>query len=123
VFDGWLWSWNPQVLTVFRLSVALLWPAARKLTALISRQSPWSGCGSEFISCGRLSLLTNVTREPGATVMSRGETPFAVMVMVVEAVGVPGDGEGVGELGLLPPPHATARAVVTVAAMRARFDG
>ena len=38
-----------------------LWPGFRKPTELISGQSVWSGCGSEFIMCDWLSLLMNVT--------------------------------------------------------------
>src|SRR4030095_5415062 len=53
---------------------------------LISGQSVCCGCGSEFISCGRLSLLTNVTRDPGATVTFFGDTPLAVIVIVAATV-------------------------------------
>jgi hypothetical protein len=61
----------------------------------------------------RLSLFTNVTREPAVTVMFWGDTPDAVMVMVVVAVGGPvGGGVVDGELGLLllSPPHPAASA-------------
>jgi hypothetical protein len=70
------------------------------------------------MSCTRLSLFTNVTRDPGATVTLRGETPLDVMVMVVVPPGEgegdgDGDGEGDGEGDVgpsLPPPHAAADA-------------
>ena len=62
------------------------------------------------MSCTRLSLLTNVTRDPAATVTERGETPLDVMVIVaLDGAGV-GLGVGVGELGVPlppPPPHDT----------------
>ena len=49
------------------------------------------------MSCGRLSLLTNVTRDPAGTVRVRGDTPDDVMVKVVPpGVGV-GEGDGVGD--------------------------
>jgi hypothetical protein len=91
-------------------------------------QSVCAGCGSEFISWGLLSLLTNVTRPPAAIVTARGDTPLDVMVMVaLDGAGV-GDGvgegvglgagvgvgerlgDGVGELGIPEslPPHAAA---------------
>jgi hypothetical protein len=61
------------------------------------------------MSCGRLSLFTNVTRDPADTVTVRGETPLDVIVIVAPLVPPPGDGVGDGELGLLsPPPQATA---------------
>jgi hypothetical protein len=63
------------------------------------------------MSCARVSLLTNVTRPPAATVTDLGDTPLDVMVIVASLDGV-GEGEGVGvgvgagdgELGVLPPP-------------------
>ena len=57
------------------------------------------GWGSEFISCGTLSLFTNVTREPAATVTERGDAPLDVMVIVVSVVGV-----GVGAAPVPPVP-------------------
>jgi hypothetical protein len=67
------------------------------------------------MSCARLSLLTNVTRDPAETVMARGEAPLDVMVIVAP----PGEGVGVGELGLLSSsPHATAASAITSAADR-----
>jgi hypothetical protein len=69
------------------------------------------------MSWARLSLLTNVTREPAATVTSRGDTPLEVIVIVAlvgAGVGVDvgvGVGVGDGEAGvelLSPPPHAAA---------------
>ncbi len=68
------WSWYPQVLTVFMLPVSLVWPGVRNPTWLISGQSVCSGCGSDSMSCGRLSLLMNVTREPAEIVTVFGET-------------------------------------------------
>ena len=47
-----------------------------------------SGCGSESISCGWLSLLTKVTWLPTLTTMLRGLTALPLMVMVVVLVGV-----------------------------------
>jgi hypothetical protein len=60
----------------------------------------------------RVSLLMNVTREPTGTVICDGLTPFAVIVIVFEAVG--GLVGFVGVVGVpppppsLPPPQATA---------------
>ena len=56
-----------------------------------------AGCWLDAISCTRLSLFTNVTREPTDTVTEFGETPFDVMVMVAPVDGV-GVGVGEGEL-------------------------
>src|SRR5262249_33907445 len=85
----------------------LLRPAERTPTLISGRSVCW-GCGSEFMSCGRLSLLTNVTREPAATVTALGETPAAVIV-IVAAVPVPPPPPPQppdGAVGLsLPPPH------------------
>jgi hypothetical protein len=65
------------------------------------------------MSCGIESLLTNVTREPTGTVMSRGDAPDDVIVMVVVLVDPPGGGVGVGvgagvEPPSLPQPEATS---------------
>ena len=64
-----------------------------------------------------VSLLTNVTRVPGATVIDRGLAPLAVMVMVVVATGgvvvpPPVLPPPVGDDGvlLLPPQAAAPRA-------------
>ena len=78
------------------------------------------------MSCTRLSLFTNVTREPAATVTERGDTPLDVMVMVApedgEGVGV-GVGVGEGELGvalLLLLPQDTAASTTTIEKHRNR---
>jgi len=42
------------------------------------------GCGSEFISCVRESLFTNVTCVPRGTVMFCGQTALFEIVMVVD---------------------------------------
>jgi hypothetical protein len=73
------------------------------------------------MSCARLSLLMNVTREPGDTAIEFGEAPFDVIVMVVVATGVPpprGEGEGEGYVGLPrvePPPQAATAKITTTA--------
>ena len=70
------------------------------------------------MSCTRLSLFTNVTREPVDTVTERGDTPLEVMVIVVPVVGV---GVGVGELGvepLLPPPQDAVVSTSAIAKQR-----
>src|SRR5262245_57615370 len=70
-------------------------------------QSVCSGWGSDAISCGRLSLLTKVTRVPGETGKIFGDTPADVMVIVVAAgvgVGV-GVGVGLGDVEDPPPPQ------------------
>lgn len=73
------------------------------------------------MSCVRVPLLTNVTREPAGTVSARGDTPLAVIVMVRfppgagvgDGVGVgEGDGEGDGVVGDEPPPHAAAASAI-----------
>ena len=104
-------------------------------------QSECSGCGFDTMSCARLSLLTNVTREPIATVIAFGDaTPAALMVIVVPPLGAgvgvgvgagagagagdglgagvgAGDGLGDGEVGeLLPPPHAATVNASVIAA-------
>ena len=58
-------------------------------------------------------MLTNVTRDPTATVMSRGDAPADVMVIVVVVVEPPGGGVGVGAGVLEPPslPQAEASSV------------
>jgi hypothetical protein len=77
------------------------------------------------MSCGCESLLTNVTRAPRDTVMSRGDTPFAVMVMVVVLVEPPPPPPLPPLPPLLPlfdgddgesPPHAIARHAAASAA-------
>jgi hypothetical protein len=76
-----------------------------------------------------LLLLTNVTRDPAATVSDLGETPLDVMVIVAplgdgvgvgvgvgDGVGVgagDGDGEGVVGVELSLPPHAPIVKVIT----------
>jgi hypothetical protein len=50
---------------------------------------PCCGCGSDAISCERLSLLTNVTAWPTATVTVDGLTPADVMVIVAPLGPVP----------------------------------
>jgi hypothetical protein len=68
------------------------------------------------MSCAAESLLTNVTREPTGTVMSRGDAPAEVMVIEVVFVDPPGggvgDGDGAGVLELLLPPHAGASTAI-----------
>jgi hypothetical protein len=56
------------------------------------------------MSCGRESLLANVTREPALTVTFRGDAPADVIVMVA-AIGPPVLPPGVGEVGPSSPPH------------------
>ena len=64
-----------------------------------------------------MSLLTNVTCVPGATVMLVGLTPLAVIVMVVPPGAGVGVGVGVGDGDVLePPPHAIIKAAITAAA-------
>ena len=48
-------------------------------------QSVCSGCGSDVMLCGRVSLLMNVTRLAFDTMMSFGLTVLLVIVMVVVA--------------------------------------
>ena len=69
------------------------------------------------MSWTRVSLLTNVTRDPAEIVTVRGDTPLAVIV-IVEVPGVgegEGDGAGVGDAGVaLLPPHPMP--IITTAA-------
>ena len=58
-----------------------------------------SGCGSEYISCGTVSLLLNVICVPGGTVKFLGLAPVAVIVTVV-----PPDGDGDDVESLEQPP-------------------
>ena len=73
------------------------------------------------MSCARLLLFTNVTREPAETVTERGDAPLDVMVAPVDGVGV-AVGVGEGELRvvlLLPsPPQDTAVSTSAIAAQR-----
>ena len=86
------------------------------MPASIPGQVPCVGCGSEAISCGRVSLLTKVTLCPTVIETCEGLTPAAVMVTVAPLGPVaPVDGEmtwvdPVGELD--PPPHETSAAAV-----------
>jgi hypothetical protein len=66
------------------------------------------------MSWARVSLFTNVTREPAGIVTVRGETLFAeIVIVIVPGVGLgegegAGDGDGVedGAAGVeVPPPH------------------
>ena len=85
------------------------WPAFNDPTSLISGQSVCSGCGFEYISCVRESLLTKVTWLPLAIVMFRGLTAlFAIVIVAVS----PGDGVGDGDGVLEPPPHAGSRIAI-----------
>jgi hypothetical protein len=67
------------------------------------------------MSCTRVSLLTNVTREPVEIVTERGDTPLAVIV-IVDPDGV---GVGLGVVGVPPPPPPQAAAVRNAAAAAA----
>ena len=91
------------------------------------------------MSCTRVSLLTNVTRVPTATVSVRGDTPLDVIVIVVPPLGVgvgvgvgdgvgagvgvgvgAGAGLGEGDVGELPlPPHAGMVNAITITSHRA----
>ena len=59
------------------------------------------------MSWDRLSLFTNVTRDPAETVVDLGETPLDVIVIVAPLDEGEGDGEGEGEPPP-PPPHPAA---------------
>ena len=48
------------------------------------------------MSCGRVSLLTKVTRPPAVMVTLRGDTPALVIAIVASLLGA-GVGEGVGD--------------------------
>src|SRR5690554_6916469 len=96
----------------------------------MSGQLVCSGWGLEFMSWPTLLSFTNVTREPRGTTMSRGDTPAAVIVMVVVPPGDgpgdgdgdgDGDGEGDGSDGESPPQETTDRLAVMVSARAARL--
>src|SRR5512144_1099537 len=70
-------------------------------------QSVCTGCGSEAMLCDLVSLLTKVTACPTLTVTLLFVTPLAAIVIVAPTGGAPLP-LGVGEVGELPPPHATA---------------
>src|SRR5215475_2865691 len=70
------------------LPVCRLWPALSTPTWLISGQSVCSGCGSDAMSCGRVSLLTNRTWLPRGTTTFFGVTALFAMVIVAAAVGL-----------------------------------
>src|SRR6059058_4614896 len=74
-----------------------LCPGVRKPTMSISGQSRCSGSGPPWMSCGRLSLLTNVTRPPTATVASNGMSPNGVIDTLAVVGGVAGAGAGAGD--------------------------
>ena len=74
------------------------------------------------MSCVRVPLFTKVTREPTGTVRDLGDTPLAVIVIVVpllgEGVGVGvgvGEGDGDGVVGEESPPHAATVSTVASA--------
>src|SRR5215831_17921295 len=71
-------------------------------TWLISGQSVCSGCGSDAMLCGRVSLLTNRTWLPRGTTTFFGDTALFAMVIVAAAFGL-------GELLELLPQAAVAR--------------
>src|SRR5262245_54028327 len=73
-------------------------------------QSSCVGCGSEFISCGRESLLTKMTREPCGTVIRCGLTPLFEIVMV--KVCVDGTDVVVGGMDVVVPTVVVATVVV-----------
>ena len=99
---------------------------------LSAGQSVWLGCGSDDMSCTRLSPFTNVTVPPTATVKFDGVKPAAVIVTVTFVGGgvppppppppppVGGGGEGV--IGLLPPPQASVPTVRMAAAAIRRSE-
>jgi hypothetical protein len=64
------------------------------------------------MSCARLSLFTNVTRDPADTVTAFGETPLDVMVIV--AALVPAVVVLVGEVGVEAPPSPPHAAAINV---------
>ena len=71
----------PQALAVVRFWDVRLWPEVRTPT-FSAGHCVCSGCGSEFMLCDRVSLLTIVTREPTGTVTVFGEIPVDEMVNV-----------------------------------------
>src|SRR5688572_3603518 len=77
------------------MPVSRCWPGARKPAWMISGHSGCAGSTPPTTSCARMSLLTNVTRCPTAIVISSGDMPVAVMVMV----GGPDDTGGTGGVG------------------------
>src|SRR5437764_14580508 len=100
------------------LSVRFVWPGLMTPTELISGQSPWSGCGSDVMLCGWLSLLMNVTWVPRVTRTFLGLTaPFAIVIVVAATASA---GGAVGLLGpveeLEPPQAAIAHEAATAKA-------
>ena len=82
------------------------------------------------MSCARLSLFTNVTRDPTGTLIDRGDAPLDVIVIVMPPGAGPGEGfgfgAGVGEDGvlLLPPPQPRAATTnIAAGSMSARRKG
>ena len=67
------------------------------------------------MSCTRMSLFTNVTWLPRATVMLVGLTVLLAIVIVFVGAGV-GVGVGVGDGDVLEPPHAIINAAIAAAA-------
>src|SRR5438445_10050559 len=77
------WSWYVHVPAFAKAWVTFVCPAPIvPRPASIDGQLPCSGCGSDAISCERLSLLMNVTVWPTATTTALGLTPAPVMVTV-----------------------------------------
>lgn len=73
------------------------------------------------MSCGILSLLTNMTLAPTWIVNSFGLTPLAVMVTTGGTAAGGGGADGEGAVGVgdgdpeSPLPHAAARSAITAA--------
>ena len=69
------------------------------------------------MSCGRLSLLTNVTCAPRTTVTFRIDSPLLVMLIVAPPVLPPGF--GVGEVVLSPSQAGIVNTPATASARKA----
>jgi hypothetical protein len=79
---------------------------------LIGGHCVWAGCGSDVISCATTSLLTNLTRVPGAIVSVDGLAPAVVIVITTTEGG--GGGGGAGAVNVNPPLSPPLRPFVLV---------
>jgi hypothetical protein len=109
VFVESAWSWNPHDTAVENALVSFVWPGWMRPTALIGGQLVCSGCGSESISCDRVSALMNVTLCPTAIVTVFGSTVPPARMVIVAPLGPGAPVSGVsGFLLPLPPQFANA---------------
>ncbi|HYT66878.1 MAG TPA: serine/threonine-protein kinase [Vicinamibacterales bacterium] len=113
-FESSKWSWYVHVPALAKACVTFVCPAPIVPSpASIDGQLPCWGCGSDAISCDRVSLFTIVTDWPTATVTDFAVTPEEEIVIVAPLAPVPPSRTTtvtppLGELGEPPQPATSA---------------